>query len=103
MGLERRGNGRYFYRKVRCGDRVSSEYVGTGLVAAVLAEQHETAQRERRAERRAIEQVEVADRALVRPDRAANGNATGPGVDSAADLFAPLWTSLNQLSPSSGQ
>lgn len=33
MGLERRGNGLYFYRKRRIGNRVISEYCGAGTLA----------------------------------------------------------------------
>ncbi len=33
MGLERRGNGLYFYRKRRDGNRVVSEYCGAGELA----------------------------------------------------------------------
>lgn len=37
MGWETRGNGRYYYRKVRRGGRVTSEYIGGGYVAQALA------------------------------------------------------------------
>lgn len=38
MGWETRGNGSYYYRKVRDGGRVRSEYVGAGMIADMLAE-----------------------------------------------------------------
>lgn len=37
MGWENRGNGRYYYRKVRHGKKVVSEYVGNGPMAEMLA------------------------------------------------------------------
>jgi hypothetical protein len=38
MGLERRGNRIYYYRKRRVGDRVISEYVGGGQLAHTAKE-----------------------------------------------------------------
>lgn len=37
MGWETRGNGTYYYRKVRRGGRVTSEYIGGGYLAEALA------------------------------------------------------------------
>ncbi len=36
MGLERRGNGLYLYRKKRLGNRVISEYCGSGHLAILM-------------------------------------------------------------------
>ena len=47
MPWERRGRKRYYYRKVRLGDRVVSEYVGAGADAS-LAASVDTLQRNRR-------------------------------------------------------
>ncbi len=33
MGWEKRGNNNYYYRKKRFGEKVSSKYVGKGLLA----------------------------------------------------------------------
>ena len=37
MGLERRGNGYYYYKKEREGDRVVSRYVGGGSTANLFS------------------------------------------------------------------
>jgi hypothetical protein len=38
MGWESRGNRLYYYRKRREGQRVVSEYLGTGMTASLIAE-----------------------------------------------------------------
>ncbi len=38
MGMETRGNNRYYYRKERRGTRVISSYVGTGATAELIAQ-----------------------------------------------------------------
>jgi hypothetical protein len=53
MGWETRGNGRYYYRKVRRGGRVCSEYVGRGLVADMLADIDDDARHDAQVQQRA--------------------------------------------------
>ena len=50
MGWETRGNGSYYYRKVRDGGRVRSEYIGAGLAAEMLAEVDEFGRQRRQLE-----------------------------------------------------
>lgn len=38
MGFERRGNGTYYYKKEREGDKVVSRYVGSGETASLFAQ-----------------------------------------------------------------
>jgi hypothetical protein len=48
MGLERRNGGLYYYRKRRVGSSVKSEYVGSGMLAALAAMLDEEARDEAR-------------------------------------------------------
>ena len=60
MGWEQRGNGEYYYRKVRRGRRVVSEYAGRvdfACLAALLDEER----REERKERSKMEQRNCED------------------------------------------
>ena len=64
MGLEKRGNNYYYYRKERMGSRVVSIYEGKGLFAQLMArmegarEEEESVKRERRAAEK-TEQQEI--------------------------------------------
>ena len=57
MGWEQRNGRAFYYRKVRVGGRVRSEYMGTGLLAQIFAEADNDKRRERAAMR-------AADRAM---------------------------------------
>jgi hypothetical protein len=63
MGWEQKRRGRwYYYRKLRVGGRVRSEYMGTGLLAQMSAEADNDKRRERAATRaadRATRQAEA--------------------------------------------
>ena len=69
MGWERRGGRQYYYRKVRRGGRVTSEYVGRGDIATLTAlldeERRAERQEQREAERRLREEAEHIDRRLA--------------------------------------
>jgi hypothetical protein len=71
MAWEQRGNKTYYYRKQRQGDRVISEYVGTGELAQTAADidalerELRHAQRRQRQARRALDaQVDQACRLI---------------------------------------
>lgn len=58
MGLENRKGNTYFYRKVRRGSRVFSEYVGSGDLATLLND-FERLQQQEEQEKRALERAEI--------------------------------------------
>jgi hypothetical protein len=70
MGWEKRGNGRYFYRKRREGRHVVSEYVGGGsdaeLLSKLLGITSDKAMTERQALRKQREEIEALDAELER-------------------------------------
>ena len=45
MAWAKRGRGRYYYRSVRVGDKVETEYVGTGAAAEMQARMDEAVKR----------------------------------------------------------
>ncbi len=51
MGWEQRNGRSYYFRKVREGGRVRSEYMGAGLLAQLSAEEDDDKRRERNAQR----------------------------------------------------
>ena len=66
MALESRGKKSYYYRKRRVGQRVISEYVGTGLMGkyAQILDEHERHQSE--IERQALRALELREAAIDR-------------------------------------
>ncbi len=73
MGLEQRGNNRYYYRKERDGTRIVSTYLGRGETAQLIAQcEHyrrlqATAERQAWVDERAT--IEAADAALLARER----------------------------------
>lgn len=84
MGMERRGNGRYYYRKERKGGRVVSTYMGGGEIGVLYAEL-DALERAERAEQQAAEAAERAAWQEVR-------QAVEPVASLAGQAAAALLT-----------
>lgn len=69
MGIERRGNNLYYYRKRRIGDRVVSEYVGGGELAHLWAHLYGIERESRDEERHRLQvkraEIMAGDKALA--------------------------------------
>ena len=74
MGWECRGSSQYYYRKIRRGRRVVSEYVGSGefaILTAMLDEEQRAERREQQeAERRRRKEADQIDHELAQLDGA---------------------------------
>lgn len=64
MGWERRGGGMYYYRKRRQGDRVVSEYVGSGPLAELASTFDDLTREKQSLQRERMQQEREAIRAL---------------------------------------
>lgn len=62
MAWLKKGRNRYYYRSVRNGDKVTSEYIGASLTAHLLALELEQRQAEQEAFRRLVEAEDAIDR-----------------------------------------
>ena len=66
MGWEQRNGRSYYYRKVREGGRVRSEYNGSGMLAQICAADDEAKRREQAAERAADHATRQAEAEIDR-------------------------------------
>ena len=64
MSWEIRGENQYYYRKHRIGQRVVSEYVGSGLIAEMVSEQDEMDRQQRIQEREEFEMLKTNNKKL---------------------------------------
>jgi hypothetical protein len=68
MGWEtRRGSGRYYTRSRKVNGRIIREYVGTGFVAELAAQQDAEARAQRRAERERLQREATRWAAIAAP------------------------------------
>jgi len=95
VGWETRGNGRYYYRKVRDGGRVASEYIGAGMVAGALAELDEidraTAAGDRAAWAAKVEAERRHDAALAEVDELVQGMTAAVLIAAGYHTHGRQW------------
>lgn len=86
MGWEQRRGRSYYYRKVREGGRIRSEYVGSGIVAQICAGEDDDKSRERMAKRAADQATRQAEAEI--DQRFADAEATLTAMTHAALVAA---------------
>ncbi len=95
MGWETRGNGRYYYRKVRDGGRVRSEYLGAGVVAELLAEADDLDRQRRQLDTEEWQDVINAERrtvaTLAEVDRMVQGMAAAVLIAAGYHTHRRQW------------
>lgn len=64
MGWEKRRGKKYYYRKIRIGDRVVSQYIGAGPVAEAAAAHDESKRQAREEERELYRRERQRQRAI---------------------------------------
>lgn len=85
MGWEQRRGRSYYYRKVRKGGRVRSEYVGSGMLAQLCAES-DGCDRQERAAKRAADRATRQGEAEI--DRQLADAESALGAMTHATLYA---------------
>jgi len=63
MGLERRGNNYYYYRKERTGSKVVSVYEGKGSLAQLMAQFDDLRKAEEMVNKESVQKLDEAERA----------------------------------------
>jgi hypothetical protein len=95
MGWETRGNGQYYYRKVRAGGRVRSEYLGAGPwvveLADVEGDARSLAEAERRAWRAEVDAERRAEATLAEVDRIVRDLAAAVLIAAGCHTHRRQW------------